>query len=186
MKRIFVLLLSFALLLAGCSTKEDVDRAMALRQKVLACSGCSFDVEITADYGDKLYTFAMQCSADASGKLMFTVTAPETIAGISGQISAEEGQLHFDDRILTFELLTEDLVTPVSAPWLLLRTLRGGYISAGGKDGDLFQFQIDDSYEDDPLRLDVWLDDNNIPVRADIIWDGRRVVSLSVENFVLL
>lgn len=186
MKRFFVLLFLFVIILTGCNTKDDIDKAMNLRQKMLTSSGCSFDVEISADYGEKLFTFAMQCTADASGKLKFTVTAPETIAGISGQISAEEGQLQFDDQVLSFELLTDDLVTPVSAPWLLVRTLRCGYINAGGKDGDLFKFQIDDSYEDDPLRLDIWLDNSDIPVCAEILWDGRRVASLSVENFKLL
>ena len=183
MKRALALLLVLMVLLVGCGRSNDVDRAMELRQKLLAMNGCSFDVTVTADYQDNLFVFAMQCSADKDGVVSFTVTEPQTIAGVRGQISGENGQLHFDDQVLLFDLLTDDLVTPVSAPWLLIRTLRGGYIGAGGKDGELFRFEIDDSYEEDPLRLDIWLDQNNVPVAADILCDGRRVVSLTVENF---
>lgn len=183
MKRALALLLVLMMLLTGCGGSDDVDRAMELRQKLLTGNGCSFDVTVTADYEDNLFVFAMQCSADKDGTVSFTVTGPETIAGVRGQISGENGQLHFDEQVLLFDLLTDGLVTPVSAPWLLIRTLRGGYIGAGGKDGDLLRFEIDDSYEENPLRLDVWLDQNNVPVAADILWDGRRVVSLTVENF---
>ena len=185
MKRFLALLLFIVVFLTGCNSQKDINKAMQLRQSILKCKTCSFDIEITADYTDKLYTFRMSCKTDATGKLDFTVTAPESVAGISGTIDGEEGALQFDDQILTFDLLTDGLVTPISAPWLLVRTLRGGYISSGGKDGDLFKIQIDDSYEDNPLRLDVWLDNNNYPVFADSLWDGCRVVSVTVENFIL-
>ena len=186
MKRVLSLILVLSALLAGCQSDQYIDRAMALRKKLLAGNGCSFTTVISADYGDKIFQFTMDCTADSDGKISFVVTKPETIAGISGQISGEEGKLLFDEQVLSFDLLTDGLVTPVSAPWLLLRTLRGGYIEAGGKDNDLYLFQIDDSYEENPLRLDVWLNEDGLPVNADIIWDGRRVVSLSVDNFRLL
>ena len=44
---------------------------------------------------------------------------------------------------------------------------------------------VDDSYESDALTLDVWLEDDRIPVRADIFWDNRKIVSLVVESFAL-
>lgn len=186
MKRVLGFLLILIVLLTGCHGENDVDRALSLRQKLLTGNGCSFDATVTADYQDKLFTFTMQCVAQKDGTLEFTVTQPETISGISGQISGEEGQLHFDDQVLVFDLMADGFVSPVSTPWLLLQTLRGGYIAAGGKDGDLYLFEIDDSYEQNPLRLDIWLNQENIPVAADIIWSGKRVVSLTVDNFRLL
>ncbi len=56
MKRI-IAAVCLLVLLAGCSGKhEEMDRAMALRSKLLA-QGAAFDAEITADYGKELYTF---------------------------------------------------------------------------------------------------------------------------------
>ena len=89
-------LLLCLLLLAGCSAApKEMDRAMALRRKLLAAQSCSFDAEITADYGDKLHTFAMACQADFQGNLTFTVTEPETIAGITGIVDGQGGKLTF-------------------------------------------------------------------------------------------
>ena len=42
---------------------------------------------------------------------------------------------------------------------------------------------IDDSYEDDALNLSVWLGQDGLPTGAEILWRGRRVLSLTVKNF---
>ena len=128
-KKLAVLLIVL-LFLGGCSGKqEELERAMTLRAKLLA-SECSFDAKITADYGDKLYAFAMTCQGDSRGNLTFTVTEPESIAGITGIISQDGGRLTFDDTALYFDLLTDDQLSPVSAPWIFLKALRGGYITS--------------------------------------------------------
>ena len=156
---------------------------MALRADLLGCSGCSFDVTLTADYGDELYTFGMTCAGDGTGDLSFTVTAPETIAGITGQFKGEQGLLTFDDFALEFPRLTDDQITPVSGPWLLLKTLLGGYLTSCGPDGDDLMVTINDSYEDDALTLDIWLSADDRPIRAEILYEGRRIVTMDIENF---
>lgn len=172
--------------LTGCSgAAKEIEWGMALRSKLLKATSCTFDAEITADYGDKLYQFSMACQGDAQGNMTFTVTAPETIAGITGKIAQGEGRLTFDDAALQFDLMADGQVTPVSAPWILLKTLRSGCLTAAGVEGDLLRLTIDDSYEDDALRLDIWLDAENIPVRGEILYDGRRILSVSVTNFVI-
>ena len=98
MKR-WILVLLMALLLTGCGTqKEELDQAMALRAKLMSAAGCSFDADITADYGAALQRFSVSCKADYQGNLTLTVNEPESIAGISGKISAEGGALTFDDK----------------------------------------------------------------------------------------
>ncbi len=171
------------LALCGCSSQnKELDAGMVLRDKLLSGEGCRFQAEITADYGDKLQTFAMSCEGDKQGAMTFAVTAPETITGITGNISEGRGQLTFDDTALYFDLLTDEQLSPVSAPWIFLKTLRSGYLTSAGKDGDQIRLTIDDSYEDDALQLDIWLE-GGTPVRAEILYDGRRILSLAVTNF---
>lgn len=155
---------------------------MQLRQK-LQQNACSFRTAISADYGDTLYTFALDCAADDRGNVTFTVTEPTPIAGITGTLSANGGELTFDDAALAFDLLAQGQVSPVSAPWLLIKTLRGGYFRSCTEDGEFLQLQIDDSYEEDALRLDIWLNDENVPVNAEIYWDGRRILTMRIEDF---
>lgn len=175
------------LFLGGCGeTEKEIDRGMKLRQQLLGANGFSFEAEITADYGDKLHCFSMQCQADKDGKVAFTVTAPETIAGISGTIEEEGGALTFDDQALYFDLLTDEQLSPVSAPWILVRTLRSGYLTSACQEEDGLHLTLDDSYEEDALTLDIWLDDEDMPRRAEILYDGRRILTLLITNAALV
>lgn len=175
------------MLLTGCAGGNgELDRALAFRDKLLNSSGCSFDAVITADYGDKVYTFSLNCKTDASGDLSFSVTDPESIADITGIVNGEEGKLTFDDKALAFEVLADGYITPVSAPWHLIHTLQSGYISSCGKDGDYLRLAVDDSYEEDALHMDIWLDEDDMPIRGEILWQGKRVLSLDVRNFAFV
>lgn len=176
--------ISLALLffLTGCVGKEEIERGMALRSLLLRSSG-SFDTRITADYGDKCHHFSMACAFDSQGNLKFTVTEPEEIAGIQGSIKNSSGTLIFDDTVLYFDLLTDRQLNPVSAPWILLSTLRSGYLTSAGDDDGLLRLTVDDTYEEDALHLDVWLNSDDMPVRSEILYENRRILSLEVENF---
>lgn len=186
MKRPGVFLLLLVFLLTGCSGKKDeIERGMELRARLLRAEKCTFDASVTADYGTAVYEFAMACETDERGDFLFSVTEPETISGITGKITREGGRLTFTDAALQFDLMAEGQVTPVAAPWILLKTLREGYLTAAGMEEELLRLTIDDSYEKDALQLDVWLDEENQPVRGEILYDGRRILTISVTNFVL-
>lgn len=175
------------LLLCGCTKNdEQMDRVLALRAKLLQSKGCSFDAVITADYGDAIHRFTLACQSDEKGTLTFTVSAPENIAGITGRVDGEGGKLTFDDQLLAFPLLADGQVSPVSGPWIFVKTLRSGYITACGGDGDFLLTTIDDSFADDALQLDIWLTGEDVPVRAEILWRNRRFLSLEVKNFRFL
>ena len=185
MKRIAILLCAL-MLLCGCSGKnQQIDRAMELRSKLLAKS-VSFDAQVTADYGDKTYTFTMNCVADTQGNLTFTVIEPELISGITGTVPATGGKLKFDDVALGFDLMADDQFSPVSAPWILMKTLRSGYLTSCNQEGDSLRISIDDSYADDALHLDIWLNGEDAPAQADVFWEGRRLLTISVKNFTFL
>lgn len=183
MKRLAAFLIALVML-TGCTGKRDeLDRAMALRAKLLACESCSFDASITADYGDEVHTFAMSCTGDNQGNVTFAVSQPESISGITGNIAAGEGKLTFDDVALSFPLLADGQISPVSGPWVFLKTLMGGYLTACGQEEELLRLTIDDSYEEDALQLEIWLNGEDLPVQAEIIYDGRRILTMEVANF---
>lgn len=173
-------------MLSGCSENpKEMEEGLALRTRLLNASSFVFDSDVTADYGDELHQFSVSCRADREGNVDFTVSAPETIAGITGNITDDGGKLTFDDTALHFELLNDGQLSPVSAPWVLVKTLRSGYLTAACQEEGGLRLTVDDSYEDDALTLDIWLDEQNMPKRAEILCDGRRILTLTVKNPVL-
>ena len=187
MKRLAALLVTFTILLCGCASGgQNLDRAMALRAKLLQSMGCQFTAVIAADYGNTLYSFELECQADDKGEVKFKVSQPQSIAGVTGRIHSEGGKLTFDDQAVAFPLLADDQFSPVSAPWILLKTLRGGYMTSCGQQGGTLVLSIDDRYEEDALQLDIFLDGEDLPRGADIYWKGERCLSLEVKNFRIL
>jgi len=173
-------------LFSGCGNGgASLDKAILLRNSILNSNGCSFQTTITADYGEKIYIFSMDCTADKDGNLAFTVTEPGTIAGITGKITATGGAITFDDQVLAFQTVADGQLSPVAAPWLLVKTLRSGYLKDVAANDTGLQISIDDSYDDDALQLQIRTDGQS-PVFGEVFWNGRRVLTLAVENFTIL
>jgi len=173
-------------LLTGCTGKRaEMDRTMTLRADLLGSEGCSFTAHLTADYADEVHEFSLYCEGRNNGDLGFRVESPETLTGITGRFKGEEGALTFDDVALAFPLLADGQITPVSGPWIFLKTLLGGYLTACGQEDEFLHLTIDDSYADDALQMEIWLDEGNVPVRGEIIYDGRRILTMNIENFLI-
>ena len=174
-------------ILTGCTGKRDeMDRIMNLRAKLLGSEGCTFTAQIAADYGDALHEFTLTCEGTNDGDLGFRVESPDTLTGITGRFKGSEGYLTFDDVVLSFPLLADDQVTPVSGPWILLKTLLGGYLTACTMEEELLHLTINDSYEEDALQMEIWLSPEDAPVHAEIIYDGRRIVTMKIDHFQIL
>ena len=135
--------LCIVMLLCGCkNSNEPVSKAISIRNKLLEGNGCSFSAKVHADYGEKLYTFKMDCQVDQTGNLTFSVIEPATIHGIAGKVSTVGGAITFDDKILAFPTIADGQVSPVSAPWLLIKTLRSGYIKGCAELDDGFTIDV--------------------------------------------
>ena len=185
MKRILVVAVLF-IFLTGCKSDDtSLQRPMKVRENLLKSKSCSFLATITADYTDKFYSFQLSCRTDSDGSLHFEVVTPDTIKGISGVMNALGGKLTFDDVILAFPSLADGQLSPVSAPWIFMNTLRSGFIESCGNDGEKLQVNIDDSYEENPIHLTIWLDRTDTPIRAEILYKGKRILSMDVKDFII-
>lgn len=179
-------ILCITIILCGCSKSGDsLKEGMELRRRILESSGCSFHSTVTADYGEKVYEFQMDCKTDNEGALQFTVTSPDTISGITGKSDNEGGAITFDDKVLAFRTLADGQVTPVTAPWLMMKTLRSGYVRDAAAIEGGYEVTIDDTYKEDALRLIISVVGDK-PASAEIYWQGRRILTVAVENFVFL
>ena len=186
MQRMLSVIAIAILILSGCSpTGEALEPGLQLREKVLAANGTNFTAQIRSSYDDSEYSFSLQCRIDSNGMLSFTVLSPEVIAGITGTIDQQSGKLSFDDTVLAFPLLAEGELSPVCAPWILYKSIVGGYLRAAGAEEDYTRLTIEDTFLGENFTLELWLKDT-IPAYAEIIWQGRNILSLSIDAFELM
>lgn len=186
MKRM-ICMMCMMIFLTGCQKPTNaMDVALQFRQNLNAGTACVFDVKITADYGKTCYAFMLNCEAEKDGSLTFNVTAPETISGIMGSISEKGGQLTFDDSALAFPLLADEQLSPISAPWIFIKSMRGGFITSAGMVDNQVRLIMEDSFQGDTLTVHTWLDANNMPILAEIYHNGYRILTLEMENFQIL
>ena len=186
MKRIICLLL-VVMFLTGCSKENSaMEQAIGFRNSLLQATSVSFDAAITADFGNVLHSFRMNCQWDSSNEMRFIVLGPDTISGIAGTISQDSGKITFDDQALFFEIIADGVITPVSAPWVVMSAMKSGYIKGAGVQNNGYIIQLDDSYNENALRVNLEMNSDFVPEFAEIFYDGRRVVSTYFENFTIL
>ena len=182
-----ILLLCIVVLLSGCEKKTDaMDLALQFRQTILSSEACAFDAKITADYGNTCYEFCMNCVLQKDGSLIFTVNEPQSINGISGEIGEMGGQLKFDDVALAFPLLADEQLSPICGPWILMKTLRNGFITSAGIVDQKTRLIIEDSYQEDTLTTHIWLQEGMEPLWGEIYHNGYRILTIQLENFEIL
>ena len=184
MKRLAGLLVA-VLLISGCTSTDGMDIALELRTKIQT-AGCRFRAVVSADYGDMIHTFVLDCEADKNGDVAFSVAAPDTISGITGTLTGRSGFLTFDQEVLAVSMLADGQLSPVSVPWILVSTLRSGYLRCCAESENGWHLTVDDSYADDAMQVDIWLNEASSPTEAEILWQGRRILTVKVENFEFL
>lgn len=186
MKRFVVVFISICLLF-GCGNENREDhQAIEIRKTLQTAKGCSFDSRITADYGDSVCVFDLNCIFDNAGNLTFTALQPDTISGITGTVSNEGGHLTFDDNLLLFDLLLDEQLTPVCAPWLLYKTLIGGVIKGVDNDVDGNCVIYADVFSGETFDLYAWFQADGKPESCEIVWLGRRILTIEISNFTIL
>ena len=187
MKRWCVFLLITVLMLSGCSDRSyGMDEIISIRNDLQRGDGCNFDITVTTDYGSTYSTFKLSCCTDNSNNMNLTVKEPETISGIACKIAAGKGQMTFDEESIAFEMLADGQIAPISIPWLLVETLRAGYINSCSKDESGVLVFIDDSFGNIDFNMEIWLNTQNVPSRAELIWQGKRIASMEISNFSFL
>lgn len=180
MKRLLPLLLVF---LMGCSSRDPaMEAALELRSRCLGAQKIQFRTQISADYITHIESFNLECVQNTDGSMAFQVLGPADIEGIRGTVSEDEGTVEFDETVLAFPLMAEGRLSPLSGPWVLMQAIRSGNILAVGQEGALIHLTINDSYGDNALSVDLWLENGSV-CAAEIAWEGRRCLTMTVEEF---
>ena len=190
MRKCVICVLMTTLLLAGCGTagvSEAEELALTIRGEYLAMDRCAVQAAVTADYGQRVYQYEMAVSVNGE-ETSLTLSAPETVAGLTARLSGEENLLEFDGVSVETGPLDGDGLTPVSALPALLEAARSGYITACAleEDGTLLRMDCGDPAGSPGTGTEyiLWFDAAaHTLVRGEVSVDGFRVILCEFSGF---
>lgn len=179
-------------LLAGCSKaggNEAEELALTIRGEYLAMERCTARASITADYGQRVYQYGLAVAVSGE-ETTLTLSAPETVAGLTARLSGAENLLEFDGVSVETGPLNGDGLTPVSAVPALLAAARSGYITACAleEDGSVLRVDCGDPQgtPGSGTETTLWFDaDTHALVRGEVSVDGFRVILCEFEEFTM-
>lgn len=181
------------LTLTACGSpvaSHDDALSLAIRTEYLSMTNCQGTMEVTADYGQRVYEYELEFTWQKDGELVLTVVKPEELAGIIAREKDGNTWLEYDDVRLETGPLTPDGLSPVDSFPALLTYATEGYMA------DCCTEQLE---EQDCLRIDfrdpdgspgvgtegtLWFDkETHALVRGEISSNGYTVVTCKFLQF---
>ena len=184
MKRFFALLLCLLLpLCGGCGQKSSA--AADIQEQYSRIAAAQMEAEVTFHMPQEDRSFALQCAYTPQQSTV-TVTAPETVKGVTATVSAEELTIAYDGAVLSAGKAGS--FGPVNALPCLLRAMGSGYLVEEGRemleDVDCRRLTLDTAAGDTPLACTVWIDTQTLlPRYAEFASDGTVVISAKLLAF---
>lgn len=189
-----ICVLMMTLLLTACGgTGENgpQEQALTIRGEYLAAKGCSARLNVTADYGQRVYTYTVD-AALAEEELLLSVTAPEEVAGVTARLAGGGSWLEYDGAVLETGLLAVDGLTPLNAVPVLLEAARSGFMVScaaellGEREALRVAYRDPDIPVNQGREVTLWFDgQTHALLRGEILVDGYRVILCEFEQFVL-
>lgn len=190
-------MIALCLLLSACgggnTGNEAETLALQIRTEYLAMERCSSSVEMTADYGQRVYQYGLDFSWEKQGDAVLTVTSPENIAGITARLRDGQTALEYDGiRVETGPLNPEGL-SPMDALPALLTAAREGFLAQcvmeTAEDGTAVLHTVSRDPGAEPgsgTELQLWFQaDTHALLRGEISQDGFTVIQCVFRDFTM-
>lgn len=188
MHKLLLCVLMMTLSLTACGGagegREAEEMSLAIRGEYLEMTSWSADADITADYGRRVYQYRLTASAEGE-EMTLTLSAPETVAGITARIRGKNSALEYDGLSVETGPLDGDGLTPVSAIPAMLEAARTGYITACSMEADCLRVDCGDpeGQRGQGREISLWFaQDTHALIRGEVLIDGFRAISCEFSN----
>jgi len=189
---ILALMTALCITLCACGGKGGTeDLAEDIKAEYLKAESVTLIISVTADYGSRVYDYKLRCVAQTD-TADIEIMEPEGIKGLRAHVSEEGIGLEYDGVTLdTGELFGKGL-SPIEAIPMMLNAWRSGYITETRSekidkaDTLAVTFDLKPAGSETEIAHTVWFDkDSHLPVKAEIIYDGYRVIDCTFGNVIL-
>lgn len=195
-KRLCALMMTLALVLTACGGGGDGNEAektlAEVRGRYLEMTACTGHADLTADYGQRVYTYGMDFAWQREGETLLTLTAPEVIAGTTAHVAAGETALEYDGVMLETGPLNPAGLAPVDALPALLRYAREGFAAecAWEETQEVRKLHVvcrdPEAEPGTGVEADLWFapDTGNL-LRGEISDGGVTVIQCDISGFAM-
>ena len=187
----WVLTMTLCLVLSACGGADRTEQlALEIRETYLAMEGCAASVEVTADYGQRVYQYGMEVEYRRQGESVLTLTAPEAVAGVTARLAQGETALEYDGTRVETGPLDPSGMSPVDAVPALLRSAGEGFMAECAME-ELEQGQAlrvicrePEQQAGTGLEYSLWFDpDTGALLRGELSQDGFTVIQCVFSRF---
>ena len=183
---LLVLTITAALVFSACGAERVTENAaQRVRREFSEAESVVMNVKMTADYGEKVYDFALRFSGTDEA-CRIELTYPEELRGLEAVTDETGERLIFEGAAFETGGLFGDDVTPVAALPLMIKTWKTGYASErsretlDGKSADALSYDLESG------KIKTWFDfDTLLPIKAEISENGRVVLTAVFGNVLL-
>lgn len=191
---LWTLTITLCLALTACSPAEKGAQAeqlaLLIRGEYLSMAACDAQVEVTADYGSRVFSYSLDVAYRREGETVLTVTAPEEIAGVTARLWEDSSVLEYDGAQVETGPVTEEGLSPMAAVPLLLEQAGEGFIAQCGletlESGEVLRVVCRDP-EGQPgvgLEYTLWFQpETHALVRGEVSQDGYTVLTCTFTGF---
>lgn len=129
-------MMTLCLLLSACNGGAEMggnkaeELALTIRGEYLAMSSCSGSVDVTADYGERVYEYTLNLNWQKESGYTLVVAEPEDIAGVTITVTEGQTALEYDGARIETGAITPEGLSPVDAIPTFFEYAREGFIAA--------------------------------------------------------
>jgi|GEM_PF-515307 len=189
------------MMLCGCTARGDraLEEFAQLRAEQAAATRLVTVARVSADYGERVFEFRLQYSGTCeAGEL--EILAPQSLEGVTARVSGNAATVRYDGAELNTGSLGDGLSAAGIVPRLIVEwqsgfadslTLVRNGAGVGRREELIMQSVLVGASEqsggtEGGVRQTTRFDaETRIPIRTEVVRDGRVVLTVRYESFVL-
>ena len=175
----------------GAGTGND-QLALDIRADYLEMNGCAAKLDVTADYGQRVYEYSLALTYAREGDTLLTVEAPDIIAGVTARVSKDSAALEYDGVSLETGPLDDQGLSPLSAVPVLLTCAKESFIAesaletVGETEALKVTYRDPESTPGTGREVSIWFDTNtHAHLQGEILSDGYQVIRCTFTEFAM-
>lgn len=180
------------LLLCACGGQKEPDaqeQAVALQKQWRDMTACSGHLELTADYGERVFSCGMDLVYDRVTGGSLTLTQPELVKGLTARFQGDDLTLSYEGVSLETGPLTQEGLSPLEAVPTLYRLLTQYDPAVCERTEDTLQLTLRD-YGGQPgegLEAVIAFEaETGKPLTGGLYWEGAQIIDVQMTDFQMM